>query len=258
MRKNIYSAAFLVALFSGLAAAGTIPMSWTCTGTCGSSGANGVVTLSPFGASQYDWVSTNYGTSGVGALPTGALGSETNGSTLATSVFSATAGTALDFYFDYVTSDGARYADYAWAELFDSSNNPVALLFTARTVPSGSIVPGDGMPASAATLNPSSAPIIGGAPTWSPLGSSSGTCFGTGCGYTGWIASTYTVSSSGNYYLEFGVVNWSDESYNSGLALDGITVGGVPIDNSTPEPATPFLVATALAGLLLLGRRWLA
>src|SRR3977135_3866264 len=88
---------------------------------------------------------------GVGVLPTGALGMETNGSTLATSVFSASAGTALSFYFNYVTSDGAGFSDYAWAELFNSSKTPVALLFTARTEPSGSIVPGTGLPNPLAT-----------------------------------------------------------------------------------------------------------
>jgi hypothetical protein len=32
-------------------------------------------------------------------------------------MFAATAGTALNFYFNYVTSDGAGFADYGWAEL---------------------------------------------------------------------------------------------------------------------------------------------
>src|SRR5437879_10457432 len=138
--------------------ADTVPAGWTCVGNCGSSGADGVVPLSPTGNSSYQWVSTNQGLVGVGILPTGALGSETNGSTLATSLFSATAGTNLNFYFNYITSDGAGFADYAWAELFSSTNNPVALLFTARTEPSGSIVPGTGLPAPTATLNPSSVP----------------------------------------------------------------------------------------------------
>jgi hypothetical protein len=124
----------------------TIPSGWTCVGSCGTDGADGVVTLSPIGSSHYEWVSTAGGSNGVGALPTGALGSETDGSTLATQVFTATAGTSLNFYFNYVTSDGAGYADYAWAELFNSANTPVALLFTARTVASGTIVPGTGMP----------------------------------------------------------------------------------------------------------------
>src|SRR5215468_4971865 len=86
---------------AGTSKADSVPAGWTCTGSCGSAGADGVVTLSPTGNSQYQWVSTNGGTSGVGALPSGALGSETNGSTLATTVFSATTGQALQFYFNY-------------------------------------------------------------------------------------------------------------------------------------------------------------
>jgi len=234
--------------YSGTALADPIPVGWTCSGSCGTLGANGVVTLSPIGNSTYEYVTTN-GSSATAPLPTGALGGETNGSTLATPVFSATAGTALNFYFNYVTSDGAGYADYAWAELFNSSNDPVALLFTARTEPSGSIVPGTGLPDPTATLNPSSVPIIPGAPTWSPLGDSSGTCWSTGCGYTGWVNSDYTIAAAGNYYLEVGVTNWDDEAYDTGLALDGVTVGGNPIGPSpTPEPSTLILLGSALVG----------
>jgi hypothetical protein len=199
------------------------------------------VTLSPTGNPAYEWVSTSGGTSGVGILPTGALGSETNGSTLATPVFSATAGTALNFYFNYVTSDGAQFTDYAWAELYTSSNVPVALLFTARTEPSGSIIPGTGMPAPLATLAPASVPILPGpgtacdttcntppgGPVWPEIGTWD--CYATGCGYTGWVLASYVVPTTGNYYLKVGVVNWLDELWDSGLAVDGVTLGGVPI-----------------------------
>jgi hypothetical protein len=173
-----FSLACLAVLVLGVtrsASADPVPVGWTCNGTCGSLGANGVVSLSPTGNSSYQHVSTA-GSVTTAPLPTGSLGGETNGSSLATTVFSATAGTALNFYFNYVTSDGTGFADYAWAELFNSANNPVSLLFTARTVPGGSIIPGTGMPAPAATLTPASVPIIAGGPAWSPLGDSSGTC----------------------------------------------------------------------------------
>jgi hypothetical protein len=236
------------------AGASAIPAGWTCTGSCGSLGANGVVPLSPTGNSSYQYVTTNGGTGGVGVLPSGPLGSETNGSTLATSVFTVTAGTDLNFYFDFVTSDGAGYADYAWAELFNSSNSPVALLFTARTVPSGSIVPGTGMPAPTATLNPASVPIQSGT-TWSPLGGYSGACYNSGCGNTGWINSDYTIAAAGSYYLEIGVTNWIDTLYDTGLAMDGVTVGGTPINSPIPEPSSIVLLLTGLCGGAVLLRR---
>jgi hypothetical protein len=243
------SAAFAAPMFDS-----GIPAGWTTVGNAGTSGADGLVSLAPSGGNQYGWVSTRNGANGVALPGVGGSGSGTNGSTLRSTAFSADAGEDLEFQFNYVTSDGAGYADYAWARLLDTTFNQVALLFTARTAPAGSIVPGFSMPAPAATLTPLSVPIIGGNPFWGPLGGSSGSCYSAGCGYTGWIGSSYTIANAGNYILEFGVTNWIDTLYDSGLAFDGITVGGDPI-TQVPEPASLALLGLGMLGITAARRR---
>jgi hypothetical protein len=232
-----------------------------CIGNCGTLDRDGVV-IAPPGGGNYRYVST-YGGTFQGGLPgvgegDGDEGEATNGSVFTTSLFGAEANDPLLFYFNYVTSDGAGYADYAWAQLLNADLSVAALLFTARTTDGGNTVPGTGMPPIAATLTPVNTPIIPGAPDWSPLGGSSGTCFDTGCGYTGWIQSVFNIPSAGSYYLQFGVTNWNDEEYDSGLAWAGATVGGLPIDSDptvVPEPITMVLLGTGLAGVGVLRRR---
>jgi hypothetical protein len=252
---------------------GGMPAGWNCVGGCGTLGANGVVTLAPGGGTQYGYVTTQ---GGVNTSPkTGALAgitsSATNGSQLTSSSFSAGSGDILKFNFNYVTSDGAGFADYAWARLLDASMNQVAILFTARTVTVGNTVPGSGMPAPAATLVPVSTPIIGtcvgesfgvnACPStrWSPLGPSefqggSGDCYDSGCGHTGWVQASYEIADAGNYYLQFGVTNWIDERYDSGLAFDGIKINDTPI-STVPEPGSVILMATGLVAVFGYARR---
>lgn len=234
-----------------------IPSGWTCTGSCGTSAADGVVTLAPDGGAKYGWVSTNNGVNGVGLAGVGGTGYPTDGSILRSNLFSANAAEVLKFSFNFVTSDGSGFADYAWARLLDASNNLVALLFTARTAPSGSIVPGFSMPAPTVTLNPTNVPIIAGGPLWSPLGNDSGRCFDSGCGYTGWINTSFTLAASGNYQLEFGVTNWNDRIFDTGMAIDGVTIGGRLITDPNPvsTPATFALFGLGFAGLMLRRRK---
>jgi hypothetical protein len=228
--------------------------SWSGVGNYGSLGADGVVTAPPSGDAQYGWVSTAQGIGSVGL----GLGSETNGSVITSPLFSAGAGDLLEFYFNFVTSDGAGYADYGWAKLLDNANNDYALLFTARTTPGGDTVPGFGMPALNATLDPASTPIIPGGPVWAPLGGSSGGCYSTGCGYTDWIKASFAIADAGLYALQIGVVNWGDTAYNTGMAFDGATIAGGDIGNGgtpVPEPAAMLLMGTGIAGLIATRRK---
>jgi hypothetical protein len=256
---RVLSAVFVAAslLMAGEASAtafdGGIPAGWSGTGNYGALGANGVVAASPEGG-NYGYVVSSGGGTGLGL----GLG-ETDGARVRSGAFSATAGQNLQFFFNYVTSDGAGFADYAWSRLLDSGLNQVAVLFTARTTPGGDSVPGFGMPAISAATIPGTVTITPGGPVWSPLAADSGSCYSTGCGYTGWVESDYTIAAAGNYILEFGAVNWLDTAYDSGLAFDGITVGGVSIDpgdnGTVPEPASLALLGIGLAAMATL-RRW--
>jgi hypothetical protein len=238
-----------LALSAGAAMAAPIPAGWTKQGNAGSSAvADGNISLAP-GDKGYVWVSTHLGLTGVGSLPgVGGSGNPTDGSTVTSGVFAAKAGDTLSFFFNYLTSDGAGYADYAWAQLVDVSN-AATLLFTSRTTPSGSTVPGFSMPAPAITLNPATVTIKAGT-SFSGIGGNSGSCWSTGCGHTGWVQANYTVLTAGNYSLRAGVTNWNDTAYDSALAIANVTIGGIDIDNpnAVPEPG-----ALALAGLGLLG-----
>ncbi len=201
-----------------------------CLGNCGTSGADGDVSLPPSGAAEYDWVSTAQGEWGVGQL---AGYSGTNGSVLTSDPFFAAQGSTVEFYFNYITSDGSSYADYAWSQLSGVSNETT--LFTARTKPSGNIVPGQDLPGVTAELSPASVAINPNATNWSPLGESSGACWADGCGSTGWVKSIYTIEANDTYTLSFGVTNFGDTALDSGLAFQGLTLDGLVIGDGTSE-----------------------
>ena len=228
------TAAFVAMPKTSSATVTTTPTGWTCSGSCGSDTADGSITLSPLANPTYQFVTTSGGLTGVGINPLGTT-SPKNGSLLKTSTFSATAGTSLNFYFDFVTSDSGTYADNAWAALYTTGNALVSEIYNSTT--------------GASIANPKATTV-----SW--LGTDSGKCYNnsTGCGNTGWNLATYTIANANSYYLAFGVTNSGDTSYNSGLAIDGVMAGGKQLAVMVPEPASILLLG---AGLLCVGiARW--
>jgi PEP-CTERM motif len=225
-----------VLLAPHIASAGAVPTGWSCTGACGTDGADGDVPLSPLGNPFYEYVTTAGGTSGVGQNPVTPPTSPTNGSLLTTPDFSATAGTTLTYDFNFITSDGGQYADNAWAVLFSATTDqPVAQLYNDTTAVT---------------------PYTIGSSTVSWLGTSSGACFEGGCGTTGWQTESYQITSTGSYFLEFGATNAYDTSYDTGLAIDGVAVNGTQITPPTaPEPGTLTLFGAAALALGFTYRR---
>lgn len=233
IRSKLFGTAMCLISFAGAADAAT------CIGNCGTSAdvtGPSVVVAAPIGNGSYDWISSYLGQEGAGQIA-GFEGEATNGSELLSDTFYAAANSEVSFFFNYVTSDGSGYADYGFAQLINVATGAVtANIFTARTKPSGPIVPGLDLPAVEATLNPVSVPIIPGGPIWSPLGPNSGYCYDSGCGYTGWVQSSYTVQDAGSYQLRFGVTNWSDNSVDTGMAFSGLLLNDATIgDGSTAD-----------------------
>ena len=245
--------------------------SWTCTGACGAVAPGGDVGASPTGNATFGYVTT-FGSSATGVSPlavkANSTGVATNGSRLLSGAFSAAAGDQLSLYFNYASTDGKGFDDYAWARLVNAADHSlVSWLFTARSTNSGTrnVVPGDLLDKDA--FDPDK--VIVGYKDWdfnsktasdpvdfSVLGDSNGTCWednAKGCGTTGWLESLIRLGSGGDFKVEIGVSNWGDGLYDSALAFDFHQLRGVPAGAGTgsgspvPEPGTLPLLAGALA-----------
>lgn len=246
-------------LLAGGGQAATLPGGWTSQGNAGTGSANGDVTAAPDGSLGYFYASTAGGVDGAGSLAgVGGTGSATNGSAFTTSGFSAMAGDALQFFFNYVSSDGGALSDYGWGRVLDGAGDQVDVLFTARTNSGGNSVPGLQTPAGSAVLEPATAAMQG-STMWNELGIWSGACADAGCGHTGWVKATYTFATAGIYSLQFGVTNWAafddgDTFFDSGLAIAAPSVV-TPQPSQVPLPATAWLLLAGLGATRLLRRR---
>lgn len=271
-------AAAAVTAVSAQAAVNPDLSTWNCVGTCGSSGADGDVTLSPLGNTAFGFVTTDSTATGVSPLDLsetdskGNVFGETTGSSITSAAFSAGAGEVLSTWYNFVSTDGKKYEDYAWARLVNAADNSTAAwLFTSRSSNSGTgnIVPGavvdnktfdvTSVITNYATYSFNERPLadsLGNPMTpvnWSPLGPDNGTCWdtnATGCGFTGWLNSQVTIGAAGSYKIEIGVTNFGDDLYHSGLAFDmaGLTA---PV----PEPGALPMLLSSLAVLGALARR---
>ncbi len=233
---------------------------WTATGEVGLIYGDSTIHSPPTGNSQFGYVTTSGGIYGSSPLVLRDEGrgteNQTNGSRVQSSSFNASANDTLTLNFNYISTDGRGYDDYAWARLVNAETKDTeAWLFTARSTNSanGNVIPGNvlnrqvdnNLPdALNAVLNDGNSVGFDVAGTdWAPLGGSSGICWDSAntCGPTGWIKSAYSFTASGSYFLEFGVINWGDEAYDSALAFDfgglqQVNFSGVTI---VPPPAVP-------------------
>lgn len=268
--------AALPVLLLATATAQALPLSpdlarWTCTGVCSATASDGDIVLSPTGSAKYGFVTTAESlATGVSPLSldpnSRGGGTETNGSSYRSPLFTAAANETLSIWFNYVSTDGKGYDDYAWARLIDASTSAtVAWLFVAESTNSGThnIVPGSVLrrsefDADAVIVDFKSWNYHSKTSTdqidWSPLGFSNGTCWrdnADGCGYTGWLNSQLNIAAAGSFRLEVGVVNWGDGAYDSGLAFD---FNGLVATN-VPEPAALPTMLAGLAALALIALR---
>jgi hypothetical protein len=229
------------------------------------------------GASEYISTYTqNTGNShgDTGALPSNStdIPDPTNGSSVQSSVLSLSQGQSISFNFDYLTTDtgysNTYYPDYSWAALYQETGSTASLvgyLFTAESWTGGARVDAGVVNSTIGTVSQPTASVVSYNPTFSQLGPDSGQCWwsggssSAGCGYTGWSSVSYTVGSTGNYFVTFGVTNVADQLYDSALAIANLVVSGKQTGSQSggtvPEPWTLALVLSGLIAATMVRKR---
>ncbi len=277
---TITSTAFTLLTLPAIANAASISLAnldWTSKGTMGTIGGTPAMSASPAGSSQFAYVTTAGGVSGVSPLnlkPDNKVGGQTNGSKAVSSTFNANAGDTLQMYFNYMSTDGRDYVDYSWARLVDENGAHVAWLFASESNNSGNgnVVPGKVLKSQDKDLpmlpdevdaivnNGNTVGFEVNSTDWAPLGDSVDACWDSAntCGSTGWLRSQYTIGGAGIYFLELGVMNWGDEAYQSALAIDFEGLNSARFGSqmaAVPVPAAAWLFGSALLGFAGLRRK---
>lgn len=144
------------------------------------------------------------------ALDGNSPGQQTNGSTWTSGPFNATAGDQIDVWFNYASTDGKGFDDYAWGLLAGCRQrrpgglalHGTQLQFQHRQHRAGRRGDEEGIDPRDRIVNYDSykftSKTVDDPIDWQPLGGSNGTCWrdnAAGCGFTGWLQSCHAFAS---------------------------------------------------------------
>jgi hypothetical protein len=189
-----------------------IPGSYTASGNSGTQGA--ATGISPVEGSSFGYISTD---------PFGAFGR------LLSDPFSATAGTLISFYANFLTQElpESPWNDFARVSLLTGAGSWVADLFYRDTY-SSFIATDDRAYLGAYVYDMQ----------------------------TGWTYVSHTIASSGTYRLDFYVQDAEFDGDGDELVASALAIDAIHVDTAVvPEPISLVLLATGLAGMAGTARR---